>query len=79
MNSLEYYSKSILWINIYKRAFDCSTENYNSFLEMVLFYSYKDLFNEKFELDFFKKDKIKYNLEDRRAIIIFSFAKKEKI
>ena len=29
---------------------------------MVLFYSYKDSFNEKFEFDFSKKDKIKFNL-----------------
>ena len=45
-------------------SFDISTENFNSFNEMVLFYSYKDSFNEKFEFDFSKKDKIKFNLED---------------
>ena len=45
-------------------SFDITTENYNSFLEMVLFYSYKDSFKENFEFDFSKKDKIKFNLED---------------
>ena len=45
-------------------SFDITTENYNSFLEMVLFYSYKDSFKSNFEFDFSKKDKIKFNLED---------------
>ena len=45
-------------------SFDISTENYNSFLEMVLFYSYKDSFKENFEFDFSKKYKIKFNLEE---------------
>ena len=45
-------------------SFDITTENYNSFLEMVLFYSFKDSFNDKFEFDFLKKDKIKFNLDD---------------
>ena len=44
--------------------FDITTENYGSFLEMVLFYSYKDSFNENFEFEFNKKDKIKFNLEE---------------
>ena len=44
--------------------FDITTENYSSFLEMVLFYSYKDSFNENFEFEFSKKDKIKFNLEE---------------
>ena len=45
-------------------SFDISTENYNSFNEMVLFYSYKDSFNENFEFDFSKKDKIKFHLDE---------------
>ena len=45
-------------------SFDIYTENFNSFAEMVLFYSHKDSFNEKYEFDFSKKDKIKFNLED---------------
>ena len=45
-------------------SLDIVTENYNSFLEMILFYSYKDSFNENFEFDFSKKDKIKFYLED---------------
>ena len=44
--------------------FDITTENYASFLEMVLFYSYKDSFNENFEFEFSKRDKIKFNLEE---------------
>ena len=31
---------------------------------MVLFYSYKDSFNENFEFDFSKKDRITFNLEE---------------
>lgn len=45
-------------------SFDISTENYESFLEMILFYSYKDSFDENFNFDFSKKDRIKYNLEE---------------
>ena len=45
-------------------SFDITTENYESFLEMILFYSYKDSFDENFKFDFSKKDKIKYNLEE---------------
>ena len=45
-------------------SFDISSENYESFLEMLLFYSYKDSFDEKGNFDFSKKDKIKYNLEE---------------
>ena len=45
-------------------SFDISTENYTSFAEMVLFYSFKDSFNDQFEFDFSKKDKIKFNLEE---------------
>ena len=45
-------------------SFDITTENYNSFLEMVLFYSFKDSFNDKFEFDFLKRDKIKFNLDE---------------
>ena len=45
-------------------SFDITTENYDSFLEMILFYSYKDSFDEDFNFDFSKKDRIKYNLEE---------------
>ena len=45
-------------------SFDITTENYESFLEMILFYSYKDSFDENFNFDFSKKDRIKYNLEE---------------
>ena len=45
-------------------SFDISTENYESFLEMILFYSFKDSFDENFNFDFSKKDRIKYNLEE---------------
>ena len=45
-------------------SFDISTENYNSFSEMILFYSYKDSFKKNFEFDFAKKDKVKFNLEE---------------
>ena len=45
-------------------SFEITTENYNSFLEMVLFYSYKDSFKKNFEFDFSIKDKIKFNLEE---------------
>ena len=45
-------------------SFEIATENYESFLEMLLFYSYKDSFNENFEYDFSKKDRIEYNLEE---------------
>ena len=45
-------------------SFDISTENYESFLEMILFYSYKDSFDENCNFDFSKKDRIKYNLEE---------------
>ena len=44
--------------------FDVETENYGSFLEMLLFYSYRDSFNKLGEFDFSKKDKLKYNLEE---------------
>ena len=45
-------------------SFDISTENYESFLEMILFYSYRDSFDENFNFDYSKKDRIKYNLEE---------------
>ena len=45
-------------------SFDISTENYDSFSEMILFYSYKDSFDENFNYDFSKKDRIAYNLEE---------------
>ena len=45
-------------------SFDISTENYESFLEMILFYSYRDSFDEDFNFDYSKKDRIKYNLEE---------------
>ena len=45
-------------------SFDVQQENYGSFLEMILFYSYKDSFDNHYNLDFSKKDKIKYNLEE---------------
>jgi hypothetical protein len=44
--------------------FKIDTENFESFLEMILFYSYKDSFDQNYEYDFSKKDKIKYNLEE---------------
>ena len=44
-------------------SFNISKENY-SFLEMLLFYSYKDSFDSNGKYDFSKKDKIKYNLEE---------------
>ena len=45
-------------------SFEIATENYDSFLEMLLFYSYKDSFDENFKYDFSKKDRIEYNLEE---------------
>ena len=45
-------------------SFDITTENDESFLEMILFYSYKDSFDENFNFDFSKKDRIEYNLEE---------------
>jgi len=44
-------------------TFDISKENY-SFLEMVLFYSYKDSFDSNNNYDFTKRNRIKYNLEE---------------
>ena len=44
--------------------FKIETEDYESFLEMILFYSYKDSFDEYGQYDFSKKDKIEYNLEE---------------
>ena len=44
-------------------SFNISKESY-SFLEMVLFYSYKDSFDSNYNYDFSKKDKIKYNFEE---------------
>ena len=45
-------------------SFDVQQENYGSFLEMILFYSYKDSFDQNYNLDYSKKDRIKYNLEE---------------
>ena len=45
-------------------SFDIITENYESFLEMILFYSYKDSFDDQYNFDFSKKDKIKYDFEE---------------
>ena len=42
-------------------SFDIQQENFGSFLEMILFYSYIDSFQKN---DFFKEDRIKYNFEE---------------
>ena len=59
-------------------SFDISTENYESFLEMILFYSYKDSFDENFNFDFSKKDRIKYNLEEIEEQLEYLLLTKKK-
>ena len=49
-------------------SFNISKENY-SFLEMLLFYSYKDSFDSKGNYDFSKKKQIKYNLEEIEELL----------
>ena len=44
-------------------SFNIKGESYESFLEMLLLYSFKDSFDENFNYDFSKKDRIKFNLE----------------
>ena len=44
-------------------SFNIKGESYESFIEMLLLYSFKDSFDEKFNYDFSKKDRIKFNLE----------------
>ena len=46
---------------------------------MILFYSYKDSFNENFNFDFSKKDRIKYNLEEIEEIRIFIITRKKEV
>ena len=45
-------------------SFNVQQENYTSFGEMILFYSYQNCFDENYNLDFSKKNRIEYNLEE---------------
>ena len=45
-------------------TFEVQQENYGSLLEMILFYSYKDSFDQNNKYDFSKKDLIQYNLDE---------------